>query len=157
MAMIGCGSVVAVSRVPRIGEQIAVTRFRADSAAFAVYSGVEDSLHIVIRDPTRWREYWERIHRPFIPPPPPPTIDFTRTMVILASLGRRPSLGYDILIQGAARDSAGIQVFLRRSNPGVGCLLAAAVTEPVDLATMPLSDLPIRFTELIITLPCGPR
>ena len=70
-------------------------------------------------------------------------------MVILAALGRRPSLGYDILITSALRDSAGIEVFRVRSKPTQGCPVPAAITEPVDLARVPTSDLPVRFTERI--------
>jgi hypothetical protein len=138
-------------------ELIPLVRFRKDSVAFATFSGLTDSARVVIRDAARWRDYWSRIHSPFIPPPRVPEIDFRREMVILASLGRRPSLGYDILIQSARRDSAGIEVRLRRSNPGRGCALGAAETEPVDLARIPASNQPVRFTELITALPCGAR
>jgi len=136
-------------------EPVAVTRFRADSVAYTTYSGINDSLHVVIRDLPRWRDYWGRIHSPFFPQPPAPAIDFRREMVILAALGRRPSLGYDILITSALRDSAGIEVFLVRSKPTQGCPVPAAITEPVDLARIPTSDLPVRFTERITAIPCG--
>ena len=141
--------------VGREAVPIPVTRFRRDSVSFATFSGVPDSIHLVIRDGTRWRQYWDLIHRPFIPPPRLPEIDFKREMIVLAALGRRPSLGYDILIRSATRDSAGIEVQLRRSNPGPGCAMGAAVSQPVDLARIPASNLRVRFTELITTTPCG--
>ncbi len=155
----GCHSASAATRadVAREALPIPLTRFGRDSTAFATFSGVTDSIHLVIRDPLRWRAYWELIHRPFIPPPRLPDVDFGREMVVLAALGPRPSLGYDILIRSATRDSAGIEVQLRRSNPGPGCAMGAAVSQPVDLARIPASDLYVRFTELITTMPCGAR
>jgi hypothetical protein len=155
----GCHVASAATRgaVGREAVPLPLTRFRRDSAAFATFSGVADSIHVVIRDAARWREYWELIHRPIIPPPRVPDVDFKREMVVLAALGRRPSLGYDILIRSASRDSAGIEVQLRRSNPGPGCAMGAAVSQPVDLARIPASTLRVRFTELITTTPCGAR
>lgn len=147
----------AVAQVRSTPELLPLMRFRNDSAAFAVFSGVMDSARVVIRDRALWREYWARIHSPFVPPPREPDIDFDREMVILAALGRRPSLGYDIRIRSVTRDSSGIEVQLRRSNPGQGCPVGAAVTEPVDLARIPASDLQVRFTELITATPCGGR
>jgi hypothetical protein len=151
----GCYAASAATRVETVAETLALTRFRSDSVAFATFSGANDSTHLVIRDATRWRAYWALIHAPFIPRPREPEIDFRREMVILAALGRRPSLGYDILIQSATRDSTGIEIHVRRSNPGRGCALGAAVSAPVDLARIPASRLRVRFTELITTVPCG--
>ena len=139
------------------GVVVPVERFRPDSAAFTTYSGLLDSLRLVIRDDAKWRDYWLRIHSPFIPAPPVPPVDFGREMVVLASLGARPTEGYDIIIQSAERDSAGIRVTLRRSNPGRGCMLASSVTHPVDLAKLEASDLPVRFDERITAAPCGAR
>jgi hypothetical protein len=116
-----------------------------------------DSARLVIRDAARWREYWSQIHSPFIPQPRMPEIDFRREMIVLAALGQRPSMGYDILIRSASRDSAGIEVKLRRINPGAGCAVGAAMGGPVDLARIPASNLRVRFTELITAPSCGGR
>jgi len=155
--VVGCYAPPASTQVRPLAEPLPVKRFRSDSIAFATFSGVVDSTRLVIRDPRRWREYWARIHSPFVPPPREPEIDFNREMVIVAALGRRPSLGYDILIRSATRDSGGIEVQLRRSKPGLGCPVGAAITEPIDLARIPASDLRVRFTELITATPCGER
>jgi hypothetical protein len=136
---------------------IPIARFRLDSLAFTTFSGLSDSVRVVIRDDARWHEYWQRIHSPFIPQPPVPPIDFAREAVVVAALGPRPNAGYDILIQAAQRDSAGIQVFLRRSNPGPGCPVSAVVAQPVDLARIAAIDVPVRFVERITTIPCGVR
>jgi hypothetical protein len=154
---VGCYAPSAATQVRLRAESLPLRRFRNDSVAFATFSGVMDSMRVVIRDRARWREYWARIHSPFVPAPSEPEIDFDREMVIVAALGRRPSLGYDILIRSATLDSAGIEVQLRRSKPAQGCPVGAAVTEPVDLARIPASDLRVRFTELITATPCGER
>jgi hypothetical protein len=148
-----CRSVAPQSR-PTVSP-IPVARFRSDSSGFSAFSGLRDSVRLIIRDDVGWREVWRRIHSPFIPAPPVPPIDFAREMIVLASLGTRPSSGYDIIIQTAQRDAAGIEVLLRRSNPGPGCAVAAVVTQPVDLARIAVSDLPVRFAERITTATCG--
>jgi len=155
VAIAGCRASVTGTQAAIPRHAIVLARFRNDSTAFSMYSGLGDSVRLVVRDSRQWGEYWRRINSPFFPPPAQPPIDFAREMVVVAALGRRPSLGYDIVIDSAARDSAGIAVYLRRSNPGARCPLPAALTQPVDLARMPASDLPLRFTELISTIPCG--
>lgn len=134
-----------------------VVRMRDGSAGFSTYTGVGDSLRVVIRDSLQWRQLWERINRPFFPQPALPPIDFGREMIVVAGLGTRPSSGYDVVIESAARDAVGIEVALRRAAPAPGCPVAAAMTQPLDLARIPASADSVRFREHTVVVPCGTR
>lgn len=136
-------------------EPVPVVRFRDGRAAFSTYSGLVDSLRMVVRDSTAWRELWQQINRPFFPPPALPSIDFHREMVVVAALGGRPNAGFDVVIDSAQQDSTGIEVNVRRSSPGAGCPVAAALSQPVDLARLPASDQAVRFRERSIVIPCA--
>ena len=136
---------------------VAVTRLRDGESGFSAYTGFVDSVRVVVRDSIRWRAVWARINRPFIPPPALPVIDFSREMVVVAGLGNRSSAGYDIVIESAEHDSAGIEVALRRIGPAPDCPVAAVMTQPVDVARIPASEERVRFRERSVVVPCGLR
>ena len=154
--VMACQSAYA-SGQPRGGTTIPVVRLRPGDEAFSVFSGMNDSARVVVRDSVAWRRAWETIHRPFIPAPPIPRIDFNREMIVVAALGHRPTEGYGIIIEDATQDSAGVEVGIRRTVPGAGCMTAAVVTQPVDVARLPASDQPVRFRERNVVAPCGVR
>src|SRR5262249_1571822 len=136
---------------------VSVSRLRDGSTAFSSYAGIRDPIRAVIRDSTAWRHLWERINRPFVPPPAMPVIDFDREMIVVAALGTRPNGGYDVVIESAEQDSVGIQISVRVATPASGCPVSAVATQPIDLARVAASDLPVRFRERDVVVACSPR
>ena len=134
-----------------------ITRLGSSNSSFTVFSGFSDSARIVVRDSTAWGETWRTIHRPFIPPPPIPSVDFSREMVLVAALGARPSEGYEIVFENVREDTSGIEVDVRVTEPARGCPVAAAMTQPVDLARIAASGRAVRFRQRNVVVPCGVR
>lgn len=158
--VISCGGSLAgrqFGAVQPAETPVPLERFRDGATAFSSYSGITDSASIVLRDSASWRQVWQRINRPFIPQPPLPSVDFGHDMVVVAALGNRPSAGYDVVIERADVDESGVEVAVRRTMPAAGCPVAAAETQPVDLARIPATDRPVRFRERSVTMPCGGR
>jgi hypothetical protein len=152
---IACSAELAMAQFDTPGDSLPVTRLRNGATAFTTYSGLSDSVRTVVRDSTSWIEVWRAISRPFYPPPPLPRVDFEHEMVVIAALGARPTAGYDIVIEGARQDSAAVEIALRTLSPAPGCPVSAAMTQPVDLATVPASPRAVRFREKSIIVPCG--
>lgn len=150
-----CGAELAIAQYDTTREVVPVTRLRGGPTAYTAYSGLTDSVREVVRDSAEWNALWQTITRPFYPPPPLPQVNFDRDMVVVAALGARPSAGYDIVIEGARQDTSSIEVALRTSSPAPGCPVTAAMTQPVDIATIPASPRPVRFRERSIIVPCG--
>jgi len=153
--LLGAALVCRVDNAAAQTGSVALTRLREAPSAFTSYSGLADSALLVVRDSSAWRELWQRVNRPFIPPPPPPAVDYQQEMIVVAAMGTRPTAGHDILIEGAEQDSAGIEIVVRRSEPAPGCPVAAAVTQPVDLARMPADRRAVRFRERQVVVPCS--
>jgi len=149
------GLIFLVSPVLARGQGVSVVHFRDATRGFTQYSGIADSMRLVIRDAGAWRSYWSAIHRPFIPAPPVPDVDFTREMIVLAAMGTRPTGGFAIRIENARADSARILLLVRRTVPGTGCAVPASVTQPVDLARIPTTALPISFAERVDRTDCS--
>jgi hypothetical protein len=152
---LACGADLALAQLDTAGDSLPVTRLRTSATAYTTYSGLNDSVRAVVRDSTAWLELWRAINRPFYPPPPLPPVDFEHDMIVIAALGARPTAGYDIVIEGARRDSAAVEIALRKLSPAPGCPVSAAMTQPVDLATIPASQRAVRFREKSIVVPCG--
>lgn len=149
------GRAAAQTKSGERAEPVPIDRLRDGDHAYTTYSGIADSTSVVVRDSAAWRQLWTELTRPFVPPPPLPPIDFAREMVVVAALGSRPTAGYDIVIEGAARDSAGLEVAVRRISPGAGCPVLAVVTQPVDLARVPTLAVETRFRERTVVTPCA--
>lgn len=156
VAVTGCRSAVAAGQHNLRTAPVTVARLRDGATAFSSYAGIGDPMRAVIRDSTAWRRLWERLNQPFLPQPALPAIDFGREMIVVAALGSRPNAGYDVVIEGAEQDSAGIQISVRIASPASGCPTAAVMTQPVDLARVPLSDQPVRFRQRDVVVACGP-
>ncbi len=151
-----CRSAFAAGQ-PGAGEILPMSRLSDRPYSFTTFSGVSDSTRFVVRDSVQWTQTWTRINQPFIPAPTPPRIDFQHEMVVVAALGNRPSEGYDVMLERAVEDSAGIEVEVRVSSPASGCPVGAAMTQPVDLARIPVSGRPVRFRQRNVVVPCGLR
>lgn len=150
-----CAATLSAQEAPQGARPVPLARFRTAPTAFTSYSGLADSAALVVRDSATWRDVWRRINAPFLPPPPEPAIDFAHEMVVVAALGRRPSGGYDVVIEDAHADDDSIDVDLRISNPSPGCPVTSEVTEPVDLARIPITQHTFRFRYRTVTVPCG--
>ncbi|HEU4615317.1 MAG TPA: protease complex subunit PrcB family protein [Kofleriaceae bacterium] len=152
---IACFADLAIAQYGSPREVLPITRLRPGPTAYTTYSGLDDAVRTVVRDSAQWNALWQTIARPFYPAPPMPQVDFDRDMVVVAALGARPSSGYDIVIEGAQQDTSSIEIALRTSSPAPGCPVTAAITQPVDLATIPTSPRPVRFRERSFIVPCG--
>lgn len=157
LAACACHGALAAGQPGLARDASSLTRLASSNESFTVFSGFTDSARIVVRDSAMWHETWQTIHRPFIPPPPTPPIDFSREMVLVAALGTRPSEGYEIVFENIREDTAGIEVDLRISEPARGCPVAAAITQPVDLARIAASARSVRFRQRNVVVPCGVR
>ena len=141
---------------PRVtpGRTIAVERLRDDERSFTSYSGIDDSLRMVVRDERAWRNVWQAIHRRMVPVPPIPPVDFAREMVIVAAMGKRPSGGFAIRVDSAMDLGDSLEIVVRTEAPGQGCLRDASITQPLDLVLLPARPLPVRFRDHSVVERC---
>jgi hypothetical protein len=69
-------------------------------------------------------------------------------MLIVASMGEKPSGGYEIVITGACEVDNKIEIQVRSSDyTKCGGANTAVITAPVDIVRLPKSDLPVVFRE----------
>lgn len=135
-------------------ERLPLDRFGNGAAPFTFYSAMNDSARVVVRDGASWRAMWTAIHRNMSPAPALPAVDFAAEMVVVAALGRRPTGGWEIVVDSALASAEHVEVYVRRLAPGRGCLTTAAISTPVDVVRIPRRTLPVRFSERLVREDC---
>ena len=76
---------------------------------------------------------------------PLPSVDFSRDEVLLAAVGARSSTGYSVRIESVSDQRSRIVVRVREVTPSLGQPVAARVTYPYLLATIPQSPKRVHF------------
>lgn len=150
----GCGGSAVAPVDFNIGPQVTVTHLRSDGLPLTYYSGLTVAQRTVVRDAATWQATWRAIWDRTLPAPALPTIDFTREMVVVAALGERNTGGYAIGIDSAATADSGVVVWVHSTSPGASCGLTQALTQPVDVARLPLLPGPVTFRERAQTVDC---
>ncbi len=111
--------------------------YRDDSPAFP------DSIRMVVRDVTVWRDVWGQATEGQPTPPPRPDVDFSRNMVLVVSAGRMQP-GDWITV-----DSAGIKdnvfwVFVRTVRE---CQEFRADAYPFEIVRVTRETLPVEWDD----------
>ena len=112
------------------------------------WSGVKDSVRLVVRDSGAWQAVWDRIQAKQSAVRRP-TIDFSREMVIVVGLGSRGSTGHSIEVDSIlAYESSGvIEVHLTKTQPMAGTEVGMLATAPLDAVRLPRHRGDVRFVE----------
>jgi len=125
-----------------------VRRLAPDAATFTYVSGMTQSERLVVRDASAWSNVWTSISAKETPAPVLPSIDFATRMVVVAAVGQRNSGGYTIRVDSAMTTTDGLTVWISTIDPGSTCLTTAALTQPVDVASLPRIQGAVRFVDV---------
>ena len=128
------------------GTPVPVTRLRP-GYTFTFNSGYTAPARQVVRSEGEWRAVWAKLHQNVMPQPAVPAIDFGREMVLVAALGGRSSGGYSILVDSVYDAGSTLRAVVRKSSPGAGCIVTAALTQPVDVVRVPASARGVGFVD----------
>jgi hypothetical protein len=109
---------------------------------------------IVVRDAAAWAALWPRLVGNQTPVPPVPAVDFSRSMIILAAMGTKPSSGYAITIDAVFQSGGTTYAGVRETSPADDCLVLTVITSPIDAVLVPRSDAPVIFRERAETHHC---
>lgn len=145
-ALSSCRSAVEPNTVTAVDVQL--TRLQEkDSVSFLNASTLHAPERIIVRSDDEWRELWLRLwgHAPGLPVLP--AVDFSRELLIVAAAGDVGSSGYDILLDGVTIQQDRLIVRVRSISPGPTCGVYWVMMQPVDVARISRTALPIEFDE----------
>jgi hypothetical protein len=75
----------------------------------------------VIDSQAQWQAYWREVHASLATLPPIIPVDFTHFTVVAASLGTKPTGGYELKITGVTSSATGSVVSLTETAPARTC------------------------------------
>src|SRR5687768_16334443 len=99
-----------------------------------VGSGIRGARRLVIRDAATWTQFWSELGAGVRP-----EVDFSTDLVIAVASGERSSGGHDIEVRQVARTGGQLRIAVVETSPGEGCVITAALTQPVDVVVVPAS------------------
>jgi hypothetical protein len=117
------------------------------SLAKGAFSGIQDPRQEVLRDQKKWEELWKAHAVRSNPAPRLPEVDFTKEMVIAATMGRQRTGGYTIEITGVETTDTELKISIKRTTPPPGTMAIQALTAPFHFVAVPRSDLKPVFVE----------
>ena len=112
---------------------------------FRYSSGMDEAANLVINRQTEWAALWAQLTRRHGEPPPPPYVDFGREMLLVSAMGAQATGGYAIAIDQVFETPSTIDAYVVRTSPGPRCGVTAALTQPVDIVRVPVSQKPVRW------------
>jgi hypothetical protein len=134
---------------------IELTRITPNASSIIYYSGLVNPVRMVMGDPATLASVWARDFVGESEPPSLPSVDFRRERVIVAALGEKPSGRYGIEFASADVEGREIVVELVSTAVGENCMVAQSLTQPVDVAKIPLRQMAIRFVEHAAVRDCS--
>ena len=157
MALAGCGS----EKEPEASPLPAGVSPLAAGARMAMPAAERSacqpaSTRKVFRMDAEWNGFWEYGFAAGCPRPQLPAgFDWSREMIILASMGKRQSPADSIQVRGSGVVGDSVLVVLRRTSRQDGCTEPAVQVYPRDLVRIPADKRPVRFVEEQRKLPCA--
>lgn len=113
--------------------------------AWGDQSGFVEETFLVARTEDEWTAIWEKHTLMDMTSSPYPEVDFSENMVICAFMGRCPTAGYRVSIEGMWLEPDHILVELVKHSPGNQTLVAQVITYPHIFALLESSDVPVIF------------
>ncbi|MEM2280604.1 MAG: protease complex subunit PrcB family protein [Candidatus Bathyarchaeia archaeon] len=108
-------------------------------------SGYCEEAYIVVKTEAEWVKIWERHTFIRMPHEPPPCINFSRSLVVCAFMGKRPTTGYSINIERVWTDGEHVYVKVVKQSPYEGLVTCQMVTCPYVMILMEKMDIPFVF------------
>ncbi len=104
-------------------------------------SGIDMPRQSAVRTEAEWTALW-KLHAPA---KPAPAVDFTRTLVLAAFLGTRPTAGFSVEIVGARDEGGTLVVQVVEKRPPPDAITAQVLTAPYHIVAVPAHAGPVRF------------
>ena len=129
---------------------------RDDNAATLLQgnSGLTEPTRLVVRNDAQWRDVWSKLVGHVTSAPEAPPIDFTKEMVVVASLGAKPTAGNMIRIARAGRMSGVTYIEIVSTSPSARCKMPPRPSAPADVVVTPKLDEPVTFVETYVVSAC---
>jgi hypothetical protein len=143
---------LALSAGPLLGQSTSVARpsppqdFSVKQVVREAFTAYQRPLERVLTDSAALDSAWALLYQGKTPLKARPVVDFTRSMVLLLALGSRPSTRFAIALDSVRQQRSGMAVYYTELEPGRGCVVGPAPTQPALLAELSRTSERVKFT-----------
>ena len=117
------------------------------SLAKGAFSGIRDARQEIVKAADEWEKLWKQHAIPAGTTGKIPPVDFSKEMVIVATLGTKRTGGYSIEIVSAEARDKSLIITVKKSAPPPGAITVQALTAPYHFVAVRRSDLKAEFVE----------
>lgn len=110
-------------------------------------SGFQAGMEKFVSSEKDWVSIWLEREGNVKTRTPHPRVDFDKFVVVVVAMGKKPTAGYAIEVTRVERTKDDIQIFLRKTVPKEGAVLAQKVTSPFALVRIEKPDRPVVFLD----------
>ncbi len=108
-------------------------------------SGYDEETYLIVKTEAEWTNVWKKHTIPFLSEQSVPEIFFSEKMVTCAFMGKRPTTGYDISVEGIWVEEGKIHVEIAKRSPSKNTAVATVLTYPYVFVSLERTDLEVVF------------
>ena len=109
------------------------------------FSGIQEAKQMVIKDRAAWEMLWTQHNVNKASAAPLPEVDFSKEMVIVATMGTKRTGGFSLEIVRAERRGKKLRIVVQQASPPPGAMTIQALTAPFHFVAVPRRDLEAEF------------
>lgn len=111
------------------------------------FSGIREARQEVVKTANAWEKLWKQHATAAGESDKIPTVDFSKEMVVLATMGTKRSGGYTIEIVSVETKDKTLKISVKKSSPPPDAMTIQALTAPFHFVAVPKSNLKPEFVE----------
>ena len=111
------------------------------------FSGIREAKQEVVKSADAWEKLWKQHATTAGDSEKIPAVDFSKEMVVVATMGTKRTGGYAIEIVGVEAKDKTLRISVKKSSPPPDAFTVQALTAPFHFVAVPKSNLKPEFVE----------
>ena len=112
------------------------------------FSGIREAKQEVVKNADAWEKLWKQHSTAAGSSDKIPTVDFSKEMVVVATMGTKRTGGYTIEIVDVEAKDKTLRISVKKTSPPPDAMTIQALTAPFHFVAVPKSDLKTEFVEV---------
>ena len=112
------------------------------------FSGIHEPRQEVVKNADAWQKVWKQHVTATGESDKIPAVDFSKEMVVVATMGTKRSGGYSIEIVDVDAKGKTLKISVKKTSPPPDAMTIQALTAPFHFVAVPKSKLNPEFVEL---------
>ena len=112
------------------------------------FSGIREVKQDVVKSADAWEKLWKQHSAAAGASDKIPAVDFSKEMVVVATMGTKRTGGYTIEIEGVEATGKTLKISVKKTSPPPDAMTIQALTAPFHFVAVPKSDLKPEFVDV---------